>query len=425
MPPSPLTTIRGATALASGLPVAVATGSQFRLLHSLETRKPMSDEPSPGRLPSLTSLRFLGALLVVWYHVTYVSGIFDGSLHTSLGTVFPFASGAVTFFFVLSGFVLTWAHKPGTRAVAFWRGRACRIFPNHVLSWTATLVFFAVTTTEVPMVSAPAHDAAAALTNLFLVQDWVPDADLYSGFNTPAWSLSCEVFFYALFPALIVAARRIPTERLRRVWTALAALIFLMPLVATAIPGPQLYDWMPVNERSMWFISAFPPVRLLEFLLGIATARLIQTGTWPRVSRLTVILAFVVYIGVLPALPPQYVMSTAMAPLIALAIARTALADIEGRSRQLARPVLVSLGETTFALYVVHFPLLLAVRHAIGPDPDLSAGAGFAIVFALIAVSVALSLVVLRFVELPLMRRWARSRRTPAPGRPASVSTTP
>lgn len=253
----------------------------------------------------------------------------------------------------------------------------------------------------------------------------MPDADLYSGFNTPAWSLSCEVFFYALFPALIVAALKIPTERLRRVWTALAALIFLMPLVATAVPGPQLYDWMPVNERSMWFIYAFPPVRLLEFLLGIATARLIQTGTWPRVSRPTVILAFVAYIGVLPALPPQYVMSSAMAPLLAPAIARTALADIEGRSRHLARPALASLGDASFALYVVHFPLLLTARHAIGPDPDLSAGTGFAIVFTLIAVAVALSPVVHRFVELPLMRRWAHGRRTPAPGHPASVSTTP
>ncbi|MDX3229218.1 acyltransferase [Streptomyces sp. ME19-01-6] len=383
----------------------------------------MSVEPSAGRLPSLTSLRFLLSIPVIWYHMSYVSGIFDGSLHKALGIVAPFGAGAVSGFFVLSGFVLTWAHRPGDRPGGFWRRRWWKIFPNHLLAWTMTLVLFAVAASEIPIPAPPGDGTGAAVASLFLVQDWIPDIDVYSGFNTPAWSISCEVFFYALFPALIVVAHRIPVRRLRSVWTALAVLIVVMPLVSAAIPGPKLYDWLPINERSLWFIYVFPPVRLLEFLLGIATARLIQTGTWPHVRRRYLAVSVFVFFTVLPSLPPQYAMGSAMAPAFAVIIARLALADLQGRSRRLLRPALITLGDSSFALYLTHFPLMMAVVYAIGPDPDLAPWVGFAIVLGLIAVALALSVVIYRYFELPLMRRWSGGRQTLAPPQPAPAPT--
>ncbi|MFF5257215.1 acyltransferase family protein [Streptomyces leeuwenhoekii] len=385
----------------------------------------MSDEPSAGsRLPSLTSLRFFLALVVVWYHMSFVSGLFDGSLQQSLGIASPFASGAVSGFFVLSGFVLTWAHRPDDRLRAFWRRRWWKIFPNHLLAWTAVLVFFAVTATEVPMPSPPGDGTGAAVANLLLVQGWIPEMSVFSGFNTPAWSIACEAFFYALFPALFVVLRKVPAQRLRRVWVALAVLIVLVPLAASAFPGPDLYDWLPLNERGLWFVYVFPPVRLLEFVLGIVTARLVLTGTWPRVGRLVVTAFLLVFFFLLPGLPAQYAMGSAMAPALAAIIARTALADIEGRARRLPRPALIALGEASYALYITHFPLMLAVRHLIGPDPDLAPGTGFAIVFGLIGLAVALSLVVYRYFESPLMRRWSGGR-PPSRPQPAASAAAP
>ncbi|MEV5976422.1 acyltransferase [Streptomyces sp. NPDC052114] len=382
--------------------------------------------PASGRLPSLTGLRFLLACPVVWYHMTFSSEMFDGSLHKGLGTVFPFAAGAVSGFFVLSGFVLAWVHRPGDRLGAFLRRRWWKIFPNHLLGWTAALVFFAVTVAQVPLAAPPGHDTTSALTSLFLVQAWVPDGDVFGGFNTPAWSISCELFFYALFPALIVLVRKIPAERLRRVWSGLAAVILLMPLVSTLVPGPKLYDWFPINEHSMWFIYNFPPVRLLEFVLGIVTARMLQTGTWPRVSRWVIAGGFVVLVLALPALPPQYTFCTGMAPMFAALIAKIAVADLEDRSRLLRRPALITLGDASFALYITHFPLMMAVRHALGADPSLSTGARFGVVFGMIAVSVALSVVIFRYFELPLMRRFSKSRgERRTTGRPAPEPAAP
>ncbi|MCF3118691.1 acyltransferase [Streptomyces arenae] len=391
----------------------------------------MSGVPTSGqlpstassRLPSLTSLRFILACPVIWYHMSFSSGLFDGSLHDGLGTVYPFAAGAVSGFFVLSGFVLAWVHRPDDRPRAFLRRRLWKIFPNHLLGWTATLVFFTVTVAQVPVVAPPGHDATSALTSLFLVQDWVPDSDVFGGFNTPAWSISCELFFYALFPALIVLVRKIPAERLRRAWLGLTAAILLMPLVSTLIPGPKLYDWFPINEHSMWFSYNFPPVRLLEFVLGIVTARMLQTGVWPRVSNWVVAGGFVVFVLALPALPPQYAFATGMAPMLAALIAKITVADQEGRSRLLPRPALITLGDASYALYITHFPLMMAVRHALGREPDLSTGARFGVVFAMIAVSVALSVVIHRSFELPLMRRFSKSRTSQrATARPESAT---
>ncbi|MFI8931530.1 acyltransferase family protein [Streptomyces sp. NPDC053474] len=367
----------------------------------------MSDQPLSGRLPSLTSLRFVFASAVVWYHVTYVSGLFDGSLQKALSATEPLAAGAVSGFFVLSGFLLTWVHRPGEHRRAFWRRRWWKIVPNHVLAWSATAVFFAVTAAPVPMTVPPAHGVGPAAANLLLVQDWVPDADYYTGFNTPAWSISCEAFFYALFPALILAARTIPARRLRHVWTALAAMVVLLPLLATAVPGPALFDWLPVNEYSLWFIYVFPPVRLPEFLLGIITARMLQTGTWPAIGRLPIGAFFVVFFSALPFLPPQYALASAMAPALAAVIATTARADLDGRARRLPHPALLALGEASYALYLIHWPLTMTVRHLIGPRPGLPPWVGFVIALALIATAVMASLAVHQCFERPLLRRFA------------------
>jgi len=350
------------------------------------------------------------ALTVVLSHMAYVSAIFDGRTHKALVITVPFAVSAVSGFFVLSGFVLTWAHDPTERARAFWRRRFWKIFPNHALAWALALVFFAITAATPPLILSTGHGSGPAIANLFLVQNWVPRAEWYLSMNATAWSISCEAFFYALFPALFLAARAIPTHRLRAAWAALTISTLLLPLVASTVRGPELYDWLPINESSLWFVYVLPPVRLPEFALGIVTARIVRNGAWPHLSRARVAAPAAVFLTLLPVLPPQYGMCSATAAPYALLIATLALSDIEGRTDRMARPALLALGEASYALYITHFPLLLAVRHLLGVDHTFTAWTGAPIVLALMAGAVGLSLVVYRFWERPLMHRWARPR---------------
>ena len=144
-------------------------------------------------LGSLTGLRAAAALLVFGRHV---STWFTGTALAPLGDrLLAQGANGVSFFFVLSGFVLAWsAHRPvpGHGAVARWSGRrAARIVPLHVLTWA---VAFGVIALEGSRVSVP-----VAAANLLLVHAFVPKQSVYYSMDAVSWSLSCELFFYALF----------------------------------------------------------------------------------------------------------------------------------------------------------------------------------------------------------------------------------
>src|SRR3954454_23635049 len=140
----------------------------------------------PSRLDALTGLRFWFAFLVVVHH----------SLQHWFGNrVYPVADFGyigVDFFFVLSGFVLTWSWRPEVSAGRFWWNRVARIWPLHL----TTLVLAVVAGVGV------AISGVALVPNLLLVQAWWPQQHVYFGFNAVSWSLSCEVFFYLCFPVL-------------------------------------------------------------------------------------------------------------------------------------------------------------------------------------------------------------------------------
>src|SRR5436305_1921821 len=141
----------------------------------------------PVRLDALTGLRFWFAFLVVCHH----------SLNRWFGpgarVVSDFGYIGVDFFFVLSGFVLAWSARPDVGPLRFWWNRFARIWPLHL---TTLLLALALG------VAVASGGVAALLPNLFLVQAWWPQPDVYFGFNAVSWSLSCEVFFYLCFPLL-------------------------------------------------------------------------------------------------------------------------------------------------------------------------------------------------------------------------------
>src|SRR4051812_49408903 len=84
-------------------------------------------EERPPHLSNLTAARFIAALFVVLYHVRT-------SLPHFRVTDSIFAAGyvGVSFFFVLSGFVLAYNHDPARIGRAhFWANRFARIFPVY------------------------------------------------------------------------------------------------------------------------------------------------------------------------------------------------------------------------------------------------------------------------------------------------------
>lgn len=173
------------------------------------------EPPAWRRIESLTGLRFLAALLVTAFHVYFSVG---ARHYPAIAPLFvAVGPSAVSFFFILSGFVLTWSYRPGTPDTTFYRRRFARIAPAHLVTATVTALLF---------LSLHIHLSPGALLSIPLLQSWFPTSSVYFGLNAVSWSLGCEVFFYALFPLILGAAIRLSANRRKLVMAALVAAIF-------------------------------------------------------------------------------------------------------------------------------------------------------------------------------------------------------
>lgn len=332
------------------------------------------------RLDSLTSLRFLAAMMVVITHLTFVVDM--PKVERALAE--PGYTG-VGFFFVLSGFVLTWSHRDGDRSAAFYRRRFARIYPLHLLTWAVGVLLTAGVASRA--------DAAQNVVSLTLVQAWLPTERFIQGPNPPSWSLSAEVFFYAMFPLLIVVLRRVPDERRQSVGIAL----FAASVAAAASTG----QFAP---RVLAGLVAFPPYRLVWFALGILLALSVQQGYRCRVPAPAVLGVFLLsYLLCVPLGPQQAVLGELiMLPAWILIIAAAASRDLNERELALGGRWGVRLGAWSFALYLSHHLLFRLAAHRLPGWSDLPFLLSLAYQVALVCSAIALSAGLYYVVERPL-----------------------
>ncbi|MER5934862.1 acyltransferase [Streptomyces sp. NPDC002054] len=374
-----------------------------------------------SRLPSLTGLRFIAALMVFALHVTYQNTYISGSAGKTLQDVFA-RSGfyGVSFFFVLSGFVLTWSARADDRATSTWRRRLVKIYPNHLatMALAAVLMLFA----------ADVFTAKGIVANLFLVQSWTPDLEISRSMNQVSWSLSCELFFYLSFPLLFRVINRVPVRRLWAVGGVLVALILAVPAVSEAAIGgvalPYFADGS-LSYEQMWFVYLFPPVRALEFVLGMVVARLVMAGAWPRIGLLPAFLIAAAGYAVNLQLPYLFGVAGVAAIWLMPLIAAAASADVKGSASPFRGRVMTWLGDISFAFYMVHGLVVAYFYRWVIAEYQPAPIVGAAAVLGVFAVSLALSHAMFVWLEQPLMRRFSTPRAARQATAPAAAASRP
>ena len=209
-------------------------------------------------LPTLTGLRYAAALLVVMCHAAplFVAG-------TLLGNIGKGGFVGVSFFFVLSGFVLTWSLDERAKIRDFYRRRVARVYPLHALTLTFALIAGLVSPGL--MLGGVGSD----LLNLLLLHAWFPSDHIHFSANLPSWSLSCEAFFYAVFPFLTL---RLGLHK-KGSW--------LIPAVVVVTVGGAIYSLSPAYVEGVAYVS--PAYRLMEFMIGILLAAAIRERRLPRI----------------------------------------------------------------------------------------------------------------------------------------------
>jgi peptidoglycan/LPS O-acetylase OafA/YrhL len=379
-----------------------------------------------NRLASLTSLRFFAAFLVFLNHAAFIvaySAAAAAFRHGYVDVVNKAGMIGVSFFFILSGFVLTWSARPHDTSRLFWRRRLFKIYPIHLVTFVLAFLVFA----GVPH-SGSTRTWSTSILNVFLVQTWLPGPDLMDVANIPSWSLSSEVFFYLCFPLLYWGIKKIPANRLWHWAAGVSAVIIAVPVVVTLLPGgptmpiPGGPNGFPVPQWNVWFINAFPPVRMLEFVLGILMARIVLTGGWVNLRAVPMLVLTAASYTASLFVPWRFsLVATTLIPL-ALLIPAVAASDLTGATSLLRNRLLVWLGEVSFALYMVHFLVIGLLRRVIGVQ--VFAHLGTLGTIGTVTLTLGLSLLaawVLHIaVENPIMRRWSR----PATHRPTNLHPT-
>jgi len=309
----------------------------------------------------LTTYRFFAAALVVMFHFAH---------NTRVGQAFPvlIESGPemVTFFFVLSGFIMGVTCLPDEhfKARQYWVRRFSRIYPAYLLAALAMLLLFPK--------QGLANGSLAALLHLLMLQAWLPHAAL--AVNGPGWSLSVEMFFYAILPLLVLAVRRKPPQR-----QTLFALAFGLWLITQLL---HLYCLNATAHDSALLLKDavlyFPLSHLCSFVLGFAgyyyLAQRPTTALAPWQSDLLVLSALIVVIAVLAheqelaqlvhlELPFE---SSLLSPLFLLLIL-TSVRNTGVMSRLLTRPFALQLGEASYGIYILQKPAWLMYKNWLYP----------------------------------------------------------
>jgi peptidoglycan/LPS O-acetylase OafA/YrhL len=280
------------------------------------------------RLDSLTGVRGVAAMAVVACHYG-VPGLWGKQ---QLGAL----AGAVDVFFVLSGFVMVWTWRPGDRAGSFWRRRFARIYPLVLLTVGVSTLLDSLYVSQ--MTPATALSSVEWLT---LTATWTLHP-IATSIDPPMWSLCCEGLFYASFPLLVVGMVRLsPLQRRSLAVVCVAS------------------SWLVLGTTTGTLLT-FPPTRLPEFLVGMVVAFEVRDGWRPPSWLVAVIVAPTIAASIwLPATSDLDLVS----PMVGAAVLIAWLAgrDLAERPTPLASRPMVALGLWSYALYLLHLPVLWLV----------------------------------------------------------------
>jgi len=317
------------------------------------------------RYAALDAWRGLAALSVVYGHQT------AGRVGASLFIAFYLA---VDFFFVLSGFVL--AHRYWDELVRERKpfypvlvARVARLYPAHVFVLFALLIAFGIEAIPAyrggtPLLAAwreaiPPFPGGPGLPtfllNLLLLQN-VGLTPTGLTWNVPSWSISVE-FFGSLAVLGLIAFWRRPGVRIALVAVACAGYGLVLAFKDGILDATYETLWHAVNLGLVRAIAG-----IAAGVLCLLFVRRYLTSRMPATLLATLLELLAIACVVVLMLRPQYHDTRdILFPLAALLLVAVFSLEAGAVSRTLRLAPLLYLGSLSYAIYLVHWPLLFVM----------------------------------------------------------------
>ena len=347
------------------------------------------------QIQSLQVFRGLAALAVVAHHAATSTNAFVGHMPAWATSLFGFGYLGVDFFFVLSGFIIMYAHfadvgtAPAVRRYAY--KRLLRIFPAYLPISLAIIALYAA----LPGFSGAADRGYSLLSSLLLLPADGPPA------LSVAWTLVHELMFYAVFLLFFISRR----------WLVLG----MVAWAALILASQQV--WSPTG----WL--RYPLSMLnIEFMLGVLAAWTVKS--WASRPRLAHGWGWVVMTGVVVACVGLALISGELSTYprlmfaFGLALIIVGFAVREQSSRLHWPGLLLLMGNASYSIYLVHNPLL-SITQRLAAHLGLTWGGG--LLFGVVC-SVLAGYLYYLVVERPVLRffqHYPKAENTVSPNFPA------
>lgn len=332
------------------------------------------------QIPALAGLRGLAALWVFLGHYTGIIQTVFG-LPIIIFTLFSQGWIAVELFFILSGFIMVHAHPLGAQTWAaysrFVHKRFARIWPVHILVLSVCWLMIG------------AHEWGHT-PSLF---DYVRSITLthawwnynHAIWNDPSWSLSAEWGAYLTFPLCFLLMK-----------VKKPGLWMLLGSVGYAVFNAFL------SSHNLHLVVESGLLRAVPcFALGVLAYRYRQLN--PHIDESAAdILGFITFLALICGDGTWEIVPLLLFWLLALSYGKGRIAG------WLGKPVMQFMGKISFALYMVHYPLLQILIKAIGGMDGLKAMETFpaaAFVMGLWFITIGVAIVIHKYVEIP-SQKW-------------------
>lgn len=333
------------------------------------------------KLNSLQAGRGLAALMVVLYHANGRYG-FGGRRH--LGHIFSFGFAGVDFFFVLSGFIIAYTsfHLIGQKngIGLFLKKRIIRIYPIY---WFYLIVALVVGFIQYQNLHIFDH-----LGNAFLLLPGHPSIIQTS------WTLPFELFFYLLVSLLIFSR-----------WT----LFLIVPVAILSIINAVLQNFGTYGIFQDHALNDLCTPFNVEFLFGILAYFIYDKIGKPTIYALILIVCVTIVLEIMyftkagynEIYPGQRVLPFGFLAFAAV----TAFAALDNKEIFKAPKILVSLGDASYTLYLVHANIFSFAYDTIFMRFKYSEEKIMTLMIFVVSVTILFSFILYKYFERPLIKR--------------------